>query len=223
VASLGVPHSYRASLLALAGADENVVAALVSQLDALPAYAPVTDVRRVITTSLAPDQSEGDAASEGLAAALLSLRGLFRTLSAEEIGESLASSTDLDLDAESRRRLAQRVAAFLKSPALSTTAVAVDLQTQHERNYQSARIFTDVRPVFDEDVDQGPTGAVIVEMLQLQTWNRDGRAETIFVALDEKDLMQLQDVVDRARKKTATLRKFLDEKELAYFRLEEDE
>jgi hypothetical protein len=60
-------------------------------------------------------------------------------------------------------------------------------------------------------------------MLQLQTWDRDGDLETLFVALDERDLTQLADVVDRGLKTSAALRKFLEENGLTYFQLEEDD
>ena len=118
--------------------------------------------------------------------------------------------------------LADRASALLETAAIGTTAIAVDLQTQHARNYQQARILTDIRPVFPDAIDEAPTGAVIVEVLQIQTWTRDGESETLVVALDEKDLTQLEQVVDRALKKTATLRRFLEKAELTYFQLEEE-
>lgn len=216
MASLGIPPPYRSPFIELSRLDDAAASEVVGRLEALPAYAPVTDLQRELSAAV------GDAGS-GLAAALLSLRGQLRTWTASEIGAALSQSRDIEIDPEARPLLQERTSALLQTAALSSTAVAVDLQTQHERNYQAARVFTDVRPVFADDVEDRPTGAVIVEMLQLQTWTRDGDAETIFVALDEKDLAQLQGVVDRALKKTATLRDFLDEKGLAYFRLEEDE
>lgn len=216
MADLGVPRPYRAPLAELARFDEDVSTQLVEGLEALPPYAAVTDIQRALGEIVGDEEGV-------LAAALLSLRGLLRMSNPGEIGASLAKSSDLDLNSDEREALRERVAALLQTAAMSTTAVAVDLQTQHERNFQSARVFTDLRPVFPDEVDEGPTGAVVIEMLQLQTWNRSGDTETFFVALDEKDLLELQGVIDRALKKTAALRRFLDDKGLSYFQLEEEE
>lgn len=213
--SLGIPPPYRAPLTALAQVEDVTASDLVSRIEKLPSYAAVTEIESAV------GEVFGNGAGAGVATSLLSLRGLFRTMSADEIGLSLGQSRELELDPEARARLRERASALLATPAFSTTAVAVDLQTQHQRNYQEARIFTDLRPVFPDDVGASPTGAVVVEMLQLQTWSRDGETETFFIALDEQDLGQLRDAVDRALAKTVSLRRFLDEKGLAYFQLEE--
>jgi hypothetical protein len=60
-----------------------------------------------------------------------------------------------------------------------------------------------------------------VEVLQLQTWNRDGATETLYIAMDEADLIELRGVMDRALDKTATLREMLEEQELTCFELDE--
>jgi hypothetical protein len=96
------------------------------------------------------------------------------------------------------------------------------LQTQNPRNFQSARIVTDIRPVFSDKVSAPPLGAVIVETLQIQTWTRDGSSELIFVSMDETDLLQLRETVDRALVKTRTLSTLLSDQNLPYFELEKE-
>jgi hypothetical protein len=119
---------------------------------------------------------------------------------AERIAEALSRSADLDLsNDEARSRLGERVASILRTEALSTTAVGVELLTQFPRNYQVSRIFTDIRPLFHDEVEDRPTGAVIVETLQLQTWNRDGSTETLYVAMDEADLLEPRTTVPAPR------------------------
>lgn len=216
MADLGIPPAYRAPLVVLARLGDEDASGLVTRIRDLAAYAPVPDIQVAMTEAV------GDEGA-GLAAALLSIRGLFRTMPAAELATMLSAVRDLDLDPDERENLGERVRALLVTDVLSTTAVAVDLQTQNERNYQSARILTDLRPVFADDLDEAPTGGVIVETLQLQTWSRDGTVETIFVAMDEKDLTQLRVAVDRALKKTATLRRFMDDHDLTAFQLEENE
>jgi hypothetical protein len=124
----------------------------------------------------------------------------------------LSESTDLNLDDAEREALRTRAQAILDTDVFATTGVATDLQTQHERNYQSARIVTDVRPVFQDALDKAPDGAVIVETLQIQTWSRNGDSQLMFVSMDEVDLRQLQSIIQRALDKTETLKAFLAER-----------
>lgn len=213
--SLKVPPMYRDPLAELARLDDQTASALVEALHGLPRYAPVTEILGSVQDAIGDPMR-----AAAIVGSLLSLRGQMREVTPDELAETVSESDDLGLDEDSRALLRRRLADALGTDALSTTAVAVDLQTQHQRNYQSARIFTDIRPVFQDDLEAGPSGAVIVETLQLQTWNRTGGGEEFFVALDEADLHDLQRAVERAVKKTDALRTFLDQKGVPYFELE---
>ncbi|HMJ03891.1 MAG TPA: hypothetical protein VK506_13190 [Conexibacter sp.] len=217
MASIGVPLAYRESLTALADLPESDAQRLVDAIAALPKFSSVSEIQAAARQAL---EDEAGGRADLLIPPLLSLRGQIRNKPGDQLSEVLSLSTDLDLPDDARARLRVRAGAILASPALATTAIAIDLQTQHHRNFQGARIFTDLRPVFQEDVDESPSGAVIVETLQIQTWDRDGDRETLFCALDETDLLELRDVVERALKKVATLKRMLDDQGLPYFELD---
>lgn len=218
--AFGVPPPYREPLTTLAGLSEDDATRLLDEIAALPPFSPVSQIRDATTVVLGENATPGE---RRLALPLLALRGQLRQMSPEAIAERLSQSTDLELDESGRAALRERAAAILATAVLTTTAVATDLQTQNARNYQSARIVTDLRPVFQDDVDAQPVGGVIVETLQLQTWTRAGDLELIFVAMDETDLRQLRSIVDRALSKTETLKAFMVEKGLSYFELEKED
>lgn len=219
MADFGVPPPYREPLTTLAKMSDDQAGQLVEAVGALDAFASVSKLQEATQAVLGENASAGE---KQLALPFLALRGQLRHIAPEAIAERLSQSLDLELDEESRTRLRSRATAILDTAVLATTAVAADLQTQNARNYQGAKIVTDLRPVFTDHVDEEPAGAVIVETLQLQTWGRDGASELIFVSMDEADLKQLMSIVDRALKKTETLRKFIKEKGLAYFELEKE-
>jgi hypothetical protein len=219
VAQIWIPLPYREALTALAQLPEDTAARLVDALAGLEAYSPVSRIQEATASALGEDASP---AERQLGLPLLALRGQYRQTSVEEIATRVSESTELELDPTARANLRSRAAAILATPVYATTAVATDLQTQNARNYQSARIVTDLRPVFQDDLDAQPSGAVIVETLQVQTWTRDGASEAIFVSMDETDLKQLKSTVERALRKTETLKVFLREKDLAYFELEQE-
>lgn len=217
MAELGVPRPFDRSFLALEELDDSDAKALCEKLDAADSFQNLSALQALFRDAFPPDRGTD---AQRLVSALLSARGQLRSSPPAQIAENLSESVDLDLSDDRRRRLRDRLLPLLASKALATTAGALELLTQHERNYQTARVVTDIRPVFADDVHDRPEGAVIVDTLQLQTWDRGGRAEMLAVAMDETDLRELREVIDRALAKTDTLREFLAEQDIACFQLD---
>ncbi len=64
--------------------------------------------------------------------------------------------------------VAARVSRLIRMPAISSTARAVDIQTEHAKVFHDARVFSDVRPIFGDDPSVAPEGAVINEVLKIE-------------------------------------------------------
>lgn len=219
MAEFAIPFPYREGLTKLATLPDEDAATLVAAVAALEPFAPMSSIERAVTSAVGEGATPGE---KRLALPLLALRGQMRELKPAQIAQRLSNSTDLELDDIARARLCERATGLLGTEVLGTTGVASDLQTLHDRNFQSARIVTDMRPVFRDELAESPRGAVIVESLQIQTWNRDGESELVFIAMDEADLRSLQKVVTRAIEKTDTLKTLIAEMGLAYFELEKE-
>lgn len=91
-------------------------------------------------------------------------------------------------------------------------ARALELMNEQERLYCSARILTDVRSVFRDDVTKTPPAAVILHTLRIEhhPGGRGDEYERTLVALDAADLRSLRRLIDRALEKEATLCRTLD-------------
>lgn len=215
----GVPPVYREPLTKLANLSDEDAGDLIDSIAGLAPFMPVSSIEEATASVLGADASP---AEKRLAVPLLALRGQLRQTTTSDIARELCESPDLELDDDARGRLRMRATAILDAPVIGTTGVATDLQTLNSRNYQGARIVTDLRPVFRDDVAEPPEGAVIVETLHLQTWTRDGGSEVLHVSMDEADLRQLQSIVGRALNKTDTLKRLIAEKNLSYFELEKE-
>jgi hypothetical protein len=130
---------------------------------------------------------------------------------AEEVCRSLDETKvdALKLKPERRDIFKQRITRLLApSSSLAITARAVDVLTEHERIFTSARIITDIRSVFS-DPSEKPSAAFIVHMLNIHY--RQGREKKeFFVALDSDDIAKLKEVLDRAEKKAKSLATLLD-------------
>ena len=116
---------------------------------------------------------------------------------------------------DQKNLLAARLARLLEIKAsLNITSKAFDILTDAERVFYSAKILTDVRPVFD---DQGNKieGAVIMHNLRIH-FGQDNDHRDFFVALDTNDIKELRTVLDRAEKKAKSLEELLSRTDVAY-------
>lgn len=102
----------------------------------------------------------------------------------------------------------ERLTKFLAIDVLNRAAKATVLRHDHEHPLCSARILTDARPVFGQDATEGPEGMVISHMLRI-AYHEGRNIKEIYIALDNEDLDEMASIVDRARKKAASLKKAL--------------
>ncbi len=89
---------------------------------------------------------------------------------------------------------------------LGVSAKASELRAEYGKVFCSARILTDLRPVFGTDVDKGPLAAVVVHNAKI-TFHENGEETTkdFYVALDSEDIAELKKMLDRASRKEASL------------------
>jgi hypothetical protein len=220
VAEVAIPLPFRRALSALAALDDDAAQQLIDGISSAGPFQSVAHLQD-ITRAAFPEDEEDDA--ERLVPAILSLRGAARLASDARVAEVASKSVDLDLDADARERLRELLGALLPLSAFRTTGTAIELLTQNEHNYQSSRVLTDIRPVFPEEVSDRPDGAVIVQTLQLQTWGVGSGTETMHISMDESDLLEIRDVIDRAIAKTGTLKTLLDDQGMTHFELDKRE
>jgi len=122
--------------------------------------------------------------------------------------------TGKELTSDEVDSLKSKLLSFLELQILEITAKAADVLLQHKTIFVSSRVITDVRPIFSEE-ELSPLAAVLIHNLEIQAYT-DGNHASYFAAMDSTDLMQLRDVIDRAIKKEAALRKTIDQSGLSY-------
>ena len=94
--------------------------------------------------------------------------------------------------------------------ALKVISKANRLQSGGKYLYCNAQILSDIRPVFNEDPNEQPVGAVITHTLKIvQHVGTSTRMEESYIVLDSQDLEDLKDIVMRASAKDKTLRALL--------------
>lgn len=82
------------------------------------------------------------------------------------------------------------------------------LSIQNEKTYIESNIFSDIRPAFYSQIDDGFDTAAIIHNLQIE-YHKDQTHEVIQIVLDGADVGKLKEQLDRAEKKEkAIIRQF---------------
>jgi hypothetical protein len=107
---------------------------------------------------------------------------------------------------------------LLEIGSMRILAKMEELTHYEGRAYCSARILTDLRPVFGDEIDAGPCGFSIVHNLNLRFHEvgDQGRHRTLQLLLSGEDIDELVGVLERAKLKAKTLRSTLDSAGIRY-------
>ena len=219
MASLHLPERLRKNLLALSAATEEAAEELYQRLSALNPELEAENIPDRIAEQLThweKDQARGVVTSLFSLYAFRSTLGKPLNVVLNDVLQTLQRPVDADakpsqeatFTPEALEKLRARLGRLLNLEALGLTAKALGVLTDHQRAYISARILSDIRAVFHEDISKGPAAAVIVHSLKIEFMENFERQECFF-ALDSKDLQTLTDVLERAKTKDVALRKIL--------------
>lgn len=118
--------------------------------------------------------------------------------------ERVGKGTDWIRSEETLDRLRARLRRLLSIDSLELVAKAHNVLLEHERTFFSARVVTDIRSVFREQIEGSPSAAMIVYMLNLEFYH-SGQKDKLSIALDNKDIEILMNALNRAKDKSTSL------------------
>ncbi|MCE0498564.1 MAG: hypothetical protein LV481_11520 [Methylacidiphilales bacterium] len=130
------------------------------------------------------------------------------------------ASEEFPITPESRDVLEARLSRIFESrKALSLTAKALSIVTDQPHLFYSAKLLSDIRPVFNES---GKSIDAMVILHNLRIHYGDGEEHKDFVVtLDRRDIKKLRSVLERAEQKAETLRAFLKLSQTEYLDVED--
>jgi hypothetical protein len=109
-----------------------------------------------------------------------------------------------------------RIKQVLKDTNIQLRSVkAKELRLEVERSLYGARVLTDLRTVFGDDVSTRPA-MTVMHTLELKYHHETGDHREFYISLDDEDLQRLKEVIERAQRKGATLVELMNK---ANFRL----
>ncbi len=206
MARLTVPNVFKPALLNLASLSEQAATELAS---AIRSSAPVLDPKKMASRIGPAVPSIPEEGLEKIINALFSLSAV-RVLNKvpissflDDVCESLhAKKSDFN-PVDLRSRLEQ----LLQAEPIVLASKASAIQREQPYVLMSARVLTDMRPVFG-DGPEDLQGAIITHSLKLTSIHSNEVTESFF-ALDDDDLAMLQKTVARAEAKSKTMRAFI--------------
>jgi isocitrate dehydrogenase kinase/phosphatase len=123
-------------------------------------------------------------------------------------------------DPESWARFKENLLELLKvEGSLAVASKAMNVVTEQERIFSHARILSDIRSIFKDDPEANPSAVAIIHTLRIH-YHQSGDLKSFFVAMDDQDLRKLKDAIDRAQKKSATLRSVAKSADIPVIKIE---
>lgn len=215
---LKIPQDYRDGFEKLITASDAQVESLHTALQSAPPSIQFEDlIKYVCSAASGIDSSDAELAVRTLVS-LYALKGSTGADIPQLVDDvyQAASEEFGDMAVDAGQRFKGRLQRLLSiGGALDTVSKAARVLYDHERVFTGARVLTDVRAVFGADVEKDPVGTVIVEMLRIQ-YQEHGEEKNFYVAMDPSDLSEFRETLDRADKKTQTLRSVLSRVNLEY-------
>jgi hypothetical protein len=215
-----VPTQHQNEFKLLRDLDDDSAQVLLDGVLTAPAARTIEDLATWVDAQNPVKDSVRQPSSEGLLFAVGGLRRLVSLYGRDpsDLADLVARSKDLGKSsAKARERLRARLLSLLTAEPLTRVVTALDLKIEQERRFLGARVITEIRPIFRDDVSGPPAAALIASTLRLEYSHADGTSGVVFLTLDDDDLDRLGHIVDRAKQKSASLSRYLESVSLPRF------
>jgi len=183
------------------------------ELTSVLGNAPVSfDPRKVLKTAISRVASISPTDAASINEALISLL-LLRARSDEsqtdvidELSAAIQESDaeELQLPDEVRANAKNRLSMFLGIPSLLVSSKAISVRLENDKLFSKARVVSDIRPIFGENVKESPQAAIILHQLGIHYF-QDGDHKEFFVAMDTDEIQELISSLERAKAKAESL------------------
>jgi len=217
---LRVPKRYERGLVKLIQCPESHLGEIFAALERARPALLIEDLARQVA-------SQAAASEEDVRAILEAIAGLYVVLERGEadkasIADAVVRATRASDNAELRLEEPalgefrdRLIRALSFEEAVGITAKALDVKLEQERTFCTARVLTDLRPVFPIRSVGAPAGFLVGHTLRIRYHEGGpGEGREFCVAVDRRGLDDLITALERAKRKEDTLKVLLRESDL---------
>jgi hypothetical protein len=130
---------------------------------------------------------------------------------AEDIITLLDRDNIIEIKPERKQLLIDNLAFILGNKKIFTAYKSYDLLNNYGNKFIECRIVSDIRPVFNINVEEDPESAMVVHNLQIHYQpNEEPYHKDISIVLDSLGFFLLKEAIDRAELKQASLKNIID-------------
>jgi hypothetical protein len=200
MAKINIPKDVLPGFSLLASLDSEQIGKLSSYLREMPIEGKLNDLGEFLTTELAISSSIE------IVKTIVSFTELLEKPNVDfnELSTNLVDAykeRENETDADTLEALKQNLLEiFRNSKQFRLTIKAKRLISENDNLLQESKIVTDLRLVFDEDLENKKRNAIIIHRLQFD-FRTQNESKSIFFSLDIEDLNKLKEEVERAIKK----------------------
>lgn len=218
VASVNIPEQALPDLKRLAELDDALFESLLKAIGDSSPTLTKTQFSNALAAKVATADDEDIQAVLRPAFALYPIKER-AGLSSNELSKAVTESETIFAAAvqfppDAKEKLRTRLELLLGfDKSLGISAKALDVMTEHDRIFCKARILSDIRPVFSDQLESA--AAMIIHTLQIG-FHQNGEHHECYFALDTDDIQKLKNIIDRAERKTNALQSILKKAEVRY-------
>jgi hypothetical protein len=209
MARLKIPDRYKAALTLLMEMDEPTFEVLSSELHQAPLSVSDKEFSEKTFEKMARKYTQSDIVSLARALQALSTIRNSAEVSLETFSNDVTeafSESNPGLEKVRLDTFKGRIQKALNAPTFSLEGKATSLIISDDHRYCKSRVVTDLRPVFNENLDDGPELMMLVHSLKLTYHEGDAKQRVFHLAMNGRDVAELRSVLDRAEAKAKSLR-----------------
>lgn len=215
MASITVPEQHRPGLTKLLNLSADDAQKVASALESIPITGELREVLAETLSALdvmPQDDANNTAEALGSLYAVLAYTNESPSEVAADVVEALGEA---GIELKSPDEVQQRLAQLLSFDSILVSVKADGLRYEYENTFSTARVSTDIRPIFGLNAEEPPRAAVITHMLSMHYY-RGGQHKEISLALDDIDIEIMMDALERASKKGESLKSIFEAARLTH-------
>lgn len=138
---------------------------------------------------------------------LTNKKDISKDILAKKLSDAFAVKKKDEIGKDVVEQLEKNLLTFFESAdSLTKTMKAIKLLTENAHIYHECGIMTDMRLLFNDNLETGSSCGVILHQLKIE-YIENGKKRSFFVSMDKDDLTELSDVLQRALKKEEVILK----------------